>query len=105
MRLVITLADVELEFVEPGADGAFPWLTQVGALLLNAIAGHLQGTGVSETPNIPVTIDNRDKQATRLLGFPLRAPAVLYDGDGEEFFAGLIASVKYGRTLDLSIEA
>lgn len=106
MRLVITLAGVELEFVGPNVNGPYPWLGDVGALLLNAIAGHLEGTGVSETPNVPVRLNNTSKQATRLLGFPLRAPATLYADSGDELFAGLIASVAYGLTsLELSIEA
>jgi hypothetical protein len=105
MRLVITVGDVDLEFVEPNAEGAYPWLTEVGALLLYARAGHLKGTGVSEAPNVPVKLNNHEKQATRLLGYPLRAPAVIYGDDGEEFFSGSIATVTYGATLDLSIEA
>src|SRR5882724_1395577 len=106
MHIVIALGDVDLEFVEPNAEGAYPWLTEVGALLLYARAGHLKGTGVSEAPNVPVKLNNHEKQATRLLGYPLRAPATLYADNGDELFAGLIASVAYGLTsLELSVEA
>src|SRR5207342_3761013 len=73
----------QFEFVEPGVDGEYPWLVQVDTLLLAARAGHLQGFGVGEMANMRVSLDNRDKQASTVLGYALRLRAWVYDEDDE----------------------
>lgn len=104
MRLVLGLDGVTVEFVEPRASGPYRWLTGVGSLLLAARAGHLEGAGVGESANVTVELNNDGKQASTLLGRPLRARAWLYDDDDELLLAGLVASVGYGRALSLTLE-
>lgn len=94
-----------LEFVSPTTDGEFPWLTFVGTLIQEARAGHLEGIGTVQTASLQVELDNEDKQASSLLGRPLRALADVYDDDDELFFSGLVQSLRYGRTMKLGLEA
>ena len=105
MRLVVTTGGVELTFTEPVDGGAYPWLTKVGALLLAARAGHLSGVGVGESANMTVELDNTRRQAATLLGFCPRAPAVVYDDEGDEFFSGLVQRLDFGAVLVLTLEA
>jgi len=105
MKLVVSVDGVDLEFVAPGASGRYPWLVKVGALLLAARAGHLEGLGQGESANMTFELDNIGRQAADLLGRPVRAPAVLYDDAGDEFFSGLIQQVSYGAILSGMIEA
>lgn len=105
MRLVVTTGGVDLEFTEPVDGGAYPWLTKVGPLLLAARAGHLSGVGVGESANMTVELDNTRRQAATLLGFCPRAPAVVYDDDGDEFFSGLVQRLDFGAALVLTLEA
>lgn len=104
MRLVIEHGGVELEFVRPNVDGAYPWLGDVGTLLLRARAGHIEGVGVGESANMTVALDNRDRQASTLLERPLRDRATIYDDDNDLFFDGIVQAVDYGPTLTLGIE-
>jgi len=105
MRLVVTTGGVDLEFTEPRNGGAYPWLGKVGALLLAVRAGHLSGVGVGESANMTVELDNVSRQAATLLGFCPRAPAVVYDDDGDEFFSGLVQRMEFGAVLTLTLEA
>lgn len=104
MRLMVYLAGgLSLEFVEIGDVGEYPWIANVGPLVLNARAGPLHDVN-AEGPSVAVQLDNRSKQASTLLGQPLRARAELYDGD-ELFFPGIVATLKVGRVLTLGIES
>ena len=105
MRLVVTVGGADVEFVERGTDGEYPWLTGVGTLLLAARAGHLQGVGAAESANMTVQLDNLNRQAFDLLGYCPRAPAVVYDDDGAELFAGLVQQMAFGALLSLTLEA
>lgn len=105
MRLQLDLYPATIVFVERDAPGAYPWLVAVGGLALSARAGHLSGIGVGETPSVRVRLDNVGRQAAALLGRPLRARATVYDDAGDAFFAGAVAGVEYGRTIDLMLEA
>ena len=105
MRLLISQYGVDMEFVEPRTAGAYPWLTKVGHLLLAARAGHLESVGIAESANMSFDIDNANRQASTLLGRPIRARAVIYDDAGDEFFSGLVQQIIYGNTLSGTIEA
>lgn len=105
MRLRITVDGVALDFVEPRAHGAYPWLTSVGTLLLAASGGHLDGPAVGEGANVSFELNNDQRQAAILLGRPVRAPAALFDDDDEELFVGLISTLLYGVTLQGTVEA
>lgn len=94
---------VELEFTERG--GPYPWLASVGTLLLAARAGHLQGVGVGESANVVCSLNNDRGQATRLLGYPMRWPAWLYDDDDEELLAGVVQAASFGNPMQITLEA
>lgn len=105
MRLVVYLDPCPIEFTEPLSGGEYPWLTKVGTLMLAARAGHLDGIGVGEGANIEVELDNAGRQATTLLGYPLRAPADVYDDDDELLLSGLVARFTPARAVSMTIEA
>lgn len=103
MRLTIALASASLTFHEPGADEAFPWLIDVGALREAARAGNGRGT---EAPNTTVALDNAQNKAGRILVAAERRRATLYDAAGRVHFEGIIQSIAPGlRELVLTIEA
>lgn len=106
--LAIRSRGVWLYFRRPGTaapDPSWPWLSDAGSLREQARASHLGTLAEGETPNMTVTIDNTRRQASDLLGFPLRAPARLLDESGEVLFDGLVATVTYGAQLILEIDA
>lgn len=105
MRLVITHDDVTTEFVTPGVDGPYPWLSRLGNLIIEARAGHLDGGSSRESANMVFEIDNIDRQSADLLGRPIRAAAIAYDDDGNELLSGLVQQLQYRTTLVGSIEA
>jgi hypothetical protein len=105
MRLLLYCDPSTIEISELGDAGAFPWLAGVGNLNVAARAGHLAGIGATEAPNLTVQIDNDRQQATALLGRPLRVAAEVYDDNGDLFFAGLVSTVVYGITYDVTIES
>ena len=96
---------VDLEFVEPGIDGEYPWLSKVGVLLLAARAGHLDGLGVGEAANMTVELDNAQRQASALIGRPIRARGTVYDDADDVYFAGVVQQIQYGGRLVLTLEA
>jgi hypothetical protein len=105
MRLVLDLDGTQVEFVQPGVDGEYPWLTKVGTLLLAARAGHLEGIGTGEAANVTVELDNTGRQASELIGYRPRTRGWIYDDAGAIFFVGLIQSIQYGWALVLTLEA
>jgi len=105
MRLTVTVDGVDLVFVAPTVTGGYPWLGKVGGLHLAARAGHLEGVGVGEGANVAFELDNAIRQASDLLGYCPRAPAVIHDDNGVEWFSGLIQRVEYGAVLGGTIEA
>jgi hypothetical protein len=106
MTLTIWLEDVPIVFTEPRTGGAYDWLTSVGPLALAARAGHLEGIGIGETPNLELELDNTNRQASRVLGQALRARVDVADNNGDPYFSGLVASIAYGATtIALNIES
>src|SRR3954471_18761977 len=104
-RLVITADGVATEFVTPGSDGPYPWLTRLGNLVIEARAGHLDSVGTREAANMTFEIDNADRQAAALIGRCVRAAAVAYDDDDNELLSGLVQQVQFGTSMAGSIEA
>jgi hypothetical protein len=98
VRLVITHDGVSTEFVTPGSDGPYPWLRELGELVLEARAGHLESVGKREAANMTFELRNIEREAATLLGYPIRAAAAAYDDDGNELLSGLLQSVDYGQT-------
>jgi hypothetical protein len=97
-----------LYFRRPGVtapDPSWPWLAGAGTLREQARASHLGTLSEGETPHMTVTLDNSRRQASGLLGLPLRAPAQLLDESGAVLFDGLTTSVKFGPQLILEIDA
>lgn len=105
MRLVVTVDGTAIEFVQPGADGEYPWLVQTGTLLLAARAGHLSGIGIGESANMTAGLINTNREAAGLLGYCLRAAAEYYDDDDELLFSGLVQQIALGGVMTLTIEA
>jgi hypothetical protein len=105
MRLDLDLGSAVLSFTSPSSTGPYPWLERVGALRMAARAGTPSGMTAGETPSVQVTLDNAGKQAARIVDYPLRREAILYDDDGEEYFRGTVAAMTVGRSLVLTIEA
>lgn len=104
MRLELALAPGVLSFTLAADGGPLPWLLDVGTLLLQARAGHLSGIGIRESSSLPVTLDNTGRQASRVIGRPLRAKATVYDG-AEVYFAGIVASIAYASIIQMTLEA
>lgn len=104
MRLVLQLDPSALEFTEPNAGGAYPYLLTVGSLRMAARAGTPTGITATESSSLSVTLDNRQRKVAAIVGRPLRAAASVYDGD-DLFFEGTISSVEYGDVLTLEIDA
>lgn len=105
MRLVFYFDGATAEIGGRSSDGPYPWLAGVGNLNIAARAGHLSGIGATESPNLAATIDNEGKQATALLGRPLRVPVDAFDDDDALFFSGLVSGVTYGPALAVTVEA
>lgn len=104
-RLVLDLDGAETVFFPPGKDAAYPWLIGTGPLNLAATAGHLEGIGVGETASVEVRIKNERNQASRLIGYAMRAAATLYDDEDNSYIVGLVQQIVYGNPLVLTIEA
>lgn len=105
MRLVVDLGGNEIEFTEPLSGGAFPYLLEVGSLSIAARAGYISGLGVGESPSLEVALDNSGNRVAGIVGQPLRAPLTVYDADDSVFWQGIVSSVRYGRTITLTVEA
>jgi len=105
MRLVLALSPSAIEFTRRGGSGPYPLLLSVGTLRLAARAGQVSGIGATESTSLTVSLDNAGRRAATLLGRPLRVGAEVYDDADELLFAGIVSTVEYGRTLDLTLEA
>lgn len=105
MRLVVQLGGGQVEFTEPLSGGTFPYLIEVGDLLVAARAGYISGLGVGESPSLAVVLDNAANRAATIIGAPLRAAATVYDDTGAEYWSGIISAATYGRTVGLTIDA
>lgn len=111
MELLLFVADVPLRFVRPGtppaqAPEARSWLVDVSGLALAARgAAFEQLANAPEGASISVKLDNAGRQASQLLGRPLRVCADVYDDDDELYFAGIVQAIEYGPNLTLQIEA
>lgn len=112
MRLVLGIEQGEtwLWFSRDAATVApgplqWQWLAGVGTIRKAARASYLGGIGETESPNVSATLNNRNRQASTLLGIPLRRRAEIRDETGALLFAGVISKVAYGAELYLEIEA
>ena len=105
MRLILALEPSELEFTEPSAGGALPYLADAGELHEQARAGYITGLGIGETPSLVLTLTNHGRRVAGIIRQPLRARADFYDDAGRLRFSGLVASIAYGRTITLTIDA
>lgn len=105
MRVAVDLGSAVVEFSGPQSAGAYPWLLTVGALRIAARAGTPTGLTAGETPSVQVSLANDGKQASRILDVPLRRPVTIYEDNGDEYFAGIVAAVAIGRAYVLTVEA
>jgi len=109
LRLYID-PDAPLVFVAPtvlpaDAPDAYPWLTDVGDLVLQARTGTVRGAFSDQSANVTVTLDNSGRQASTLIGQPLRVRAEIEDDDGHLYFAGMVQTIDYGTVVALDIGA
>ena len=110
LRLYID-AERPLSFVAVGtnpasAPNSLAWLDEVGDLTLVARTSTIRGTFSDQNASLVVRLVNRDRQASKLIGQPLRKQAIVYDDDGSEYFAGLVGPMEYeGDKLAITIEA
>lgn len=102
MRVEVSIGAARVPIGAVGSAAAFPWLTSVGSLRAVARAG---ATGSSETSQLGVEIDNTGRQASRVLGQPLRRLADVYDDDDRLFFRGTVQRVDVGRVMRLTLES
>jgi hypothetical protein len=103
-RVVLSLDPSDVAFTKVGDSGPFPLLLAIGTLRIAARAGHISGIGTTESTNVTVSLDNTGGRAAEIVGRPLRVQAQIYDGP-DLFFTGTVASIQYGRTVDLLIQA
>lgn len=94
-----------VELTPTNSDGPFPLLGPVGAIRVAARAGSASGLGSNEAPSASFELDNTDNFASELIGSPLRALASIYDDDNALAFAGLVASIRFGKTIELTLES
>lgn len=111
MELLLYLdPDNPLSFVEPGvlpadAPDSRPWLNYVGDLAMLARTGTVKGTFSNQNPSVTVQLINRARQASKLVGQPIRANAELWDprASGVLYFEGLVQLLTYGSVLEIEI--
>ena len=101
--------DAPLYFVEPTtppsvAPNARRWLLSVDDLTLGARTGQYRGAYSDQNASVKLRLDNKDRQAVRMLGQPFRVRAEIYEDDAL-YFAGLVQGMDYGKTLELDIGA
>lgn len=104
MRLLLTVGGNAFEFTPLNDSGPYPFLSNVGTIRVAARAGSPSGLGSTESPSAAATLQNHGGRVAALIGNPLRARAELYDGDFLAF-AGFVASIRYGITIDLNLES
>lgn len=97
--LIETDPPLRLLSLGDGAPGlAYALISGVGPIRRPADGG--------ETGNVSVELDNADGAASRLFAVPpLRASAVLFGPDGDEWFRGALAGVSLGESCSLSLES
>lgn len=110
LRLYID-AERPLSFVSVGTDPAAApnsrdWLDEVGDLTLVARTSTVRGAFSDQNASLVVRLLNTNRQASKLIGQPLRKRAIVIDDDGSEYFAGLVGPMEYeGAKLAITIEA
>lgn len=107
MRLVLHLSPSSIEFTRKGGNGAHPLLVKVGAVRLFARAGPGQAGGrATENPSLTVTLFNVDREASAIIGSPLRALADVYDDADELIFSGIVANLAFpDNNIDLRLQS
>jgi hypothetical protein len=103
-RLVLFLDASEIPFTKVGESGPYAMLLSIGTLRLAARAGNVSGIGVTESTSVTVQLDNTGRRVSRIIGRPLRARAEIYDGE-DLFFVGTVSAIRYGQTVDITLEA
>lgn len=105
MRLVLHLNPNDLVLTPFNSGLAYALLLGSSKLRLSARAGTPVGLGVSDPGSASVTLENSQRQMTRLVPRPLRVAADIYDRAGRLAFSGYVSGATYGRvvTLDLSL--
>lgn len=101
--------DAPLLFVEPtvapaDAPNAHAWYLGDSDLLLIARTGQFRGAFSDQNASITVKLNNHNRQASKLIGQPLRVRAELYDG-ATLYFAGFVQDIGYGTAIELDIGA
>jgi hypothetical protein len=103
-RLVLFLDTSEVPFTKVGESGPYAMLLSIGTLRLAARAGNISGIGVTESTSVRVQLDNTGRRVSKIIGRPLRVRAEIYDGE-DLFFVGTVASISYGQTVEITLEA
>lgn len=97
------LSFVDVTTLPAAAPDAWPWLLGATGLALSVRTGSLRGRFSEQNPSMSVELANDARQASTLLGRPLRVPAEVFDDDGNSQFIGLVQAIAYGTTLTLEI--
>ena len=103
-RVVLSLDPSDVAFTILGKDGPYALLLSISPIRLAARAGRQNSIGSAQSPTCVVQFENSAKQASRIIGRPLRVHAEIYDGE-DLFFAGSVSDIEYGRTLDVTIQS
>ena len=104
MQLVLHLSPNSITITSVAGTGAYPLLEGIGTMRLAVRAGTPVGLGVGETGSVAVYLENSRKQASRILGRPLRVRAELLEDDGSPIFEGRISSCTLGQLMALEVE-
>lgn len=104
MNLTLYLNPDPVVITECGSADAYPLIVAFGSLRLAARAGDSSGIGVGEAGSVSVHLQNDKRQATRLIGRPLRARAELKEDGGAVIFAGIISNISIDREMGLEIQ-
>lgn len=105
MRLRLYLDPAVIEIGEPLSGSAYPYLTTVGALRLQARAGYISALGVNESPSLALVLDNCGNRVADIIGQPLRRRADVLNDDGSPYWQGVVSAVTYGRMIGLTVAA
>lgn len=105
MRVVLHLDPDDIEIVEPGGDGPFPFLLAVDSIQVGVKAGHLKGLFNVEAASCRLSFDNIGDKFVDLADYPLRVFVEVFDDNDESYFEGLIQAVEYGPAVTITLEA
>lgn len=104
LRFVLTIGGSAIPFTPLNDPGPYPFLKAVGTIRVAARSGSSSSFGATEAPSAPVTLQNIAGQVAELIGNPMRARGEIYDGTAL-LFTGFVASIRYGRSIELTLES